>query len=323
MIIKDIHLQGIIFYKPMLEYEQNDLILYQDTLYIVTASYSGKEPPNEAAQCTPYTEYHSYDIDKPSDDENDNRIITASVLRKVINTMFRGLSLEGVISTLNTCDIDLDELKDTGAYHLIINNDLTLGSIPPIPSGFKVLLRVFKSATITIQEIIDYDMPVIYYRYYNGNVWSTWSFISNGDDTTVYQFKAALKQYQNKVSEYAKKIKQIEDHSRIYIKEVAEFNPPVSSVVVEVIKGSIIQVGVTYKEFDFQLQDWITIDLSMTDTGMAGSSNGSRIYYRITSGNITTGICELTLSTKYPNELQTTFPGNNSKIFKVLLLGRY
>jgi hypothetical protein len=317
MIINGNHIQqGIFTYKPGIQYELNDMIIDDDILYVVIDSYMGDErnTPDIAPQCKPYTEWHSIENELDTDE---SKVITASSLRKIINTMFQGLSLEGVISTLNTSDVNLNELKDTGAYLLNISNNLSLGSFLLTPSGSRVLLRVYKSSTDIIQEIINYKLPIFYYRYYADDKWSNWSCISNGDAEVLNQFTAVLNEYQNKVLEYANKIELLEDRSRIFYQEEWSSETPLVEIDdIEIAEDSIIQVGfmtnIGLEYPEVPTQEWITIDLSIKDTGIAISSNGSKIYFRVHYSNDNRSY--LHLKVKYPSDMG---------IFKVLTLGKY
>jgi hypothetical protein len=316
MIINGNHIQqGIFTYKPGVQYEPNDMIIYEDTLYIVIESYFGADAlPNLAPQCKPYTEWHSIENELDTDE---SKVITASSLRKIINTMFRGLSLEGVISTLNTSDINLDEMKDTGAYLLVPNNKLLLGSFMVIPSNWRVLLRVYRSATLIMQEIVNFKLPIVYHRYCVNNVWSNWSCLSNGNDLVLNHFTAILNEYQDKLTKYVNKIELLEDRSRIYCQEEWNSATPLAEVDnIEITENSIIQVGfmtnIVLPYPEVPTQEWITIDLSIKDTGIAVSSNGSKIYFRVHYSNDNKSY--LHLKVKAPDDMG---------IFKILTLGKY
>ena len=326
MRINDISQLGIFQYVSGIQYEKGDLILHNNTLYIVTANlFLGDKTPDQATSyCTPYTEYHGIDIDDPEKMDN-SRLVTAAGLRSIINTMFKGLSLGGEISTLDMVDNNLDNYKSTGAYLIKITNDLTSNQFILNSKGSTALMRIYKSAGLTIQEVIDYSLPIIYYRYaIDDKNWAPWLFLTNGDGDTITQARDAIKEYQNKVLEYTEKIKLIENRSRIYLQEHnwKPINGIPQTIVnrIEIKEKSILQVGIiidwkaNLTENDPPpLQEWITIDLSLVDNGMAIGSNGAKVYFKVhyTSNQVSHVSLELKK------------PAINAGIFKILIQGKY
>lgn len=306
MIINGTSLQGIFQFKVGLQYEVGDIIIYLNLLYVVTAPYNGLELPNLSKSCKLYTEVHSLES---VNDTDTTKLINAGNFKFLINSLFQGLGLNGEIDTLNFNKINPDLYTSTGAHLLVVEtND---GTLPPsILPGTKLLFKIYKTSTSTVQELVDYSTPILYYRIRNGE-WSEWRILTNGDDSAVSEFNEALDNLQTVTSDIASKAQALEDHSRITYRE-AELKSgsilPAASPIVIIDEGSLLSVGLTYEISGVPYQEFLTIDTSLGTTTMALSSNG----YQVTSevGNTTEGRTEVQLNVNYGPL--------NAKIFKVL-----
>lgn len=323
MIINEINLQGIFIFKSGIQYEINDMIVYNNILYVVIDSYTGNVTPNIAPQCKPYTEVHGVNT---STDNDATKVVTASGLKEVINSMFKGLSLEGEISTLNGSQINLNTFIDTGAYFLILSNGLNLGQFVLTPTGTKALFRVYKSGDLVIQEIIDYTQPVMYYRYLLNDQWNNWKLLSNGTQATIDTVNDSLDQFLTQAASFTNKVSVIEDYKRIIFHDIVAFADlsltnqidisanPFNTIFVEVVSRSMLHVGISSRlNNPIPTQEWIFIDLSLTDVGIITGNDGSRVYYKVNySVNNLSNV-----------ELRIIYPNSNAGIFKVLTAKTY
>lgn len=222
MIINNTHIQGLFLYKDNIEFEKGDFVIKNNTIYICTAenptnsennTVLGKDPEIDNTNYNIYLEdkiiseeeYFNY-IKNPL--ETEDKLLSSSVLSKIINNYMFGFNEKGVIDSYIMYNKDNNEIfysenlngllnsnNETPTLSILesdINNGIFLISrdLPEISSMFpeidsesnsdlslsNLILRQYtyiesnNNIKYRVQELLDHVNSIVIYRFAKWNL---------------------------------------------------------------------------------------------------------------------------------------------------------
>lgn len=276
MRINGISIQGIFQYKLGLNYEVNDLILFNNTLYIVISDYSSEVSPSESKSCEEYVYHHSI---KNFSDLNDKKLISSEAVQFLVNSYIKGLGIGGEVQRLSINTLsDLNGYLDTGVYYIDRSTGDPFSSV--ILGSNNLLVRIYKSGLHTIQEFIDPNLPAIYYRTFYSD-WSPLTVLINSDESTSEALALKLSSISSKYSSIVTKLETLENQSRMTYRECVI--TPSMSVTVETGNNKLVTVIIQY-DYDTDIMTESVVFDTQIPASITLTPNGVKLYHSYSGG---------------------------------------
>ena len=316
MLINGNVINGIFKYQPGLIFTLGDIVIYKALLYrVIDAQVSQIEPDTSMAlgRYVEYTKFSSItDIAQYYEDIEDygvdttkgRKLITSGLLKQVIAEQIRGLNVGGEVTALDLETESPLDILETGIYNINVRQSI-IGKLPPLIKYVDhLIMKVYKTAQGTVQEVIDYSTPAIYYRLIEdvpvGVDWITIGF----ESTILSDFQDSLNKYRQiaslSIAEADRVVKDLElmgtkysfvDISRYISDETASIaNFPIN-------RFPILMVGVKYTKGGITYQDFQTLDPMVHNTTI--TADDYKLSYTISGSAITIEMIPTTIISNY------------------------
>lgn len=235
MIINGESIKGVFKYNPNVTFEPGDLIISnKNLLYYSIVESQGIDPDNDTAgYYKPYSALQSAQSIEDLTEDNARLLVPASILAQYLTSLVIGISMEGSIDAIPYSSSELMLMTDNQVHLLTqVTDQIEIsddnGNLETFEfSNLNLLLRVYKStpdnSTVSVQELIDYQNGMFFYRFatiHSTTItpeWSNWRFIgtslqNSGKYSAVETMQNRFETYRNLVNTVVGNIEKVQNN---------------------------------------------------------------------------------------------------------------